>query len=336
MLSALHQTYPHVRVCVYDNASGDETEAIVREIAARDPRVRYQCHARNIGSYNNFNHGIREVDTDFFALLSDDDVFVPTFFEKTVEALGRHSRAMFACMPTMAADLDLNVISAPAAIDAEKFYGPGQGLVGMVDGGIPAKWSGILFRREVRDGIGVVDVQAGPYADAGYVFHAAARFPFVVIPGIAAVYMVHDDTTSGTVKPLNGAWPGWWDRMASAIEDDPRVAVFVRREIRSIIYPDFRKMAAYQTLRSLGEGRPEVARQSAVGLRECGYQGVSRLLNMLVWMYRHSRFVRGMLNRVNQRRKIATRKRNSELHAKFVHHIEFIRHLDQAAETVHV
>ncbi|MCR4298181.1 MAG: glycosyltransferase, partial [Gallionella sp.] len=81
ILSALHQTYPHVRVCVYDNASGDETESVVdetesvvKEIARHDPRVKYHRHPRNIGSYNNFNYGIREVETEFFSLLSDDDV----------------------------------------------------------------------------------------------------------------------------------------------------------------------------------------------------------------------------------------------------------------------
>jgi glycosyltransferase involved in cell wall biosynthesis len=336
ILSALHQTYPHVRVCVYDNASGDETESVVKEIARHDPRVKYHRHPRNIGSYNNFNYGIREVETEFFALLSDDDLFVPTFFEAAVRAWQGHPEAMFVCMPTMAVDLDLNVVSGPIPVAGETVYGPGECLYGMVDETIPAKWSGLLFRKEVRDGIGTVDIEAGPYADAGYVFHAAARFPCVVIPGVAAVYVVHANTTSGTIKPLDGTWPGWWDRMVAAIAGDPQVPAFARREIRSIIYPDFRKMAFYQTIRSLGEGHPEVAQQSARGLRECGYPGASRLLDIPVWLYRHSRFVRGMLNRANQRRKIATLKRNSELHAKFVHHIEFIRRLDQAAETVHV
>lgn len=335
IFSALRQTYPHVQVRVYDNASGDETESMVREIAARDPRVAYHCHRENIGSYNNFNFGIRETATPYFTLLSDDDVFAPGFFEKAVEVMNRHPQAMFSCFPTVAVDLSLNVISPPTLVAAEKDYAPGKGLTGMVDGSIPAKWSGIVFRKEVKDGIGAVDLEAGPYADAGYVFHAAARFPFVVAPGIAAVYVVHADTTSGTVKPLDGTWPGWWDRMVSVIADDPQVPAFVRREIRSIIYPDFRKMAAYQTIRSLGEGQPEVARQSAAGLRECGYAGVSRLLTLVVWTYNRSQFVQALLKAANRRRKAATRRRNAELHARFGRDVEFVKHLDQSAETAH-
>ena len=34
---------------VYDNASGDETPEVVAQFAARDPRVKYHVHPRNIG-----------------------------------------------------------------------------------------------------------------------------------------------------------------------------------------------------------------------------------------------------------------------------------------------
>jgi glycosyltransferase involved in cell wall biosynthesis len=330
VLSVLNQTYPHVRACVYDNASEDETEEVVTELRQKDNRVRYHSHPQNIGSYNNFNYGICEVDTQFFSLLSDDDIFAPEFFEKAIKTLHKYPKAMFVCMPTIAVDLDLNVVSGPVSVAEEKTYEPGEGLAGMVDGSIPAKWSGILFRKEVRDGIGVIDTEAGPYADAGYVFHAAARFPFVVVPGIAAVYVIHENTTSGTVKPLDGTWPGWWDHMVAAIADDPLVPMFARKNTSNIIYPDFRKMAVYQTLRSLGEGNPKLAKQSADGVRECGHSWTSQLLNMLVWTYCHSGTIRYIFARIKQRRKTATKKSISELHAKFSHAVEFVKTMEQS------
>jgi glycosyltransferase involved in cell wall biosynthesis len=48
--SVLNQTFPDLQVCVYDNASGDETTQVVVEFAERDSRVRYHCHAANIGA----------------------------------------------------------------------------------------------------------------------------------------------------------------------------------------------------------------------------------------------------------------------------------------------
>ena len=47
--SVLNQTYPHFQVCVYDNASGDETEAIVQEFIAKDSRIQYFRQEKNWG-----------------------------------------------------------------------------------------------------------------------------------------------------------------------------------------------------------------------------------------------------------------------------------------------
>ena len=77
--SALGQSYPHVRVLVADNASGDNTAEAVAEIYGHDSRVAYYCHPKNIGSYPNFNFGIQQVETPFFSLLSDDDALAPDF-----------------------------------------------------------------------------------------------------------------------------------------------------------------------------------------------------------------------------------------------------------------
>jgi glycosyltransferase involved in cell wall biosynthesis len=58
MKSVFAQTYPHFQVCVNDNASGDETATVVRELAKADPRVKYYCHPENIGVFKNFVYGM--------------------------------------------------------------------------------------------------------------------------------------------------------------------------------------------------------------------------------------------------------------------------------------
>jgi len=47
--SGLNQNYPHFQVCVYDNASGDETETVVREFTAKDSRIQYFRQEKNKG-----------------------------------------------------------------------------------------------------------------------------------------------------------------------------------------------------------------------------------------------------------------------------------------------
>jgi len=336
ILSALGQTYPHVRVCVYDNASGDETEAVVRKLALQDSRVRYHRHQENIGSYPNFNFGIREVTTPYLSLLSDDDVLAPGFYEQAVQAFERYPKAMFVCMPTMAVNLELVVISPPLNIEHERFVRAGEGIGGMVDGSIPSKWSGLLFRKAVCDGIGGIDVAAGPYADAGYVFHAAARYPFVVVPGLAAVYVVHMDTTSGRIQVLDGTWPGWWERMIAVVMQDNEVPQFARDDMRRLIYPSFSRIAGYQILRALGEGHSDIARRAATGLRDCGVHVFASALDLLICTYDRVGVVRKVFYLVNRRKKSATKDRISELQVRCGHHVEFIRRLDMVGETTYV
>ncbi len=93
--SVLNQTYPHFQVCIYDNASGDETADVVAEIAKGDSRVKYHCHPRNIGPIPNFNYGIKQVTTPYFSLLSDDNTLLPHFFEDAISTLDRHPKAIF-------------------------------------------------------------------------------------------------------------------------------------------------------------------------------------------------------------------------------------------------
>lgn len=78
--SVLAQTYPHFLLYIYDNASGDETEEVVRAFQQRDSRIHYHRHPENIGSLANFAYGIERVQTPYFSVFSDDDHLLPTLF----------------------------------------------------------------------------------------------------------------------------------------------------------------------------------------------------------------------------------------------------------------
>jgi glycosyltransferase involved in cell wall biosynthesis len=68
------QTYPHLRIVVGDNASSNpEVNGIIKDFAARDPRVAVYRHSENIGAGKNFEFLLRHVDTDFFMWAADDD-----------------------------------------------------------------------------------------------------------------------------------------------------------------------------------------------------------------------------------------------------------------------
>ena len=64
--SVLAQSYPNFCVCVYDNASGDETERVVREFMKYDSRVQYIQRSENIGAARNFDDAMRRGPHLFF------------------------------------------------------------------------------------------------------------------------------------------------------------------------------------------------------------------------------------------------------------------------------
>lgn len=87
--SALAQEYPNLEVLVLDNASADETPAVVARYAA-DPRLRYVRHAENIGMVPNHNFGLREMRGDFVLFLSADDTLMPGHVSRSERYLRDH------------------------------------------------------------------------------------------------------------------------------------------------------------------------------------------------------------------------------------------------------
>jgi len=85
--SILAQTFTDWELIVCDNASTDSTEQIVREFAARDPRVRYHRNPADIGPANNHNVGFEMSRGEYFRWHAHDDMIAPDYLALTVKAL---------------------------------------------------------------------------------------------------------------------------------------------------------------------------------------------------------------------------------------------------------
>ena len=71
--SLLAQTFTDFELIISDNASTDRTEAICREYAARDPRVRYVPQSENRGATANFQFVLDEAVGEYFMWAATDD-----------------------------------------------------------------------------------------------------------------------------------------------------------------------------------------------------------------------------------------------------------------------
>jgi glycosyltransferase involved in cell wall biosynthesis len=85
--SVLGQTFTDLELIISDNASTDATPAICAGYAARDPRVRYHRHERDIGASGNFNFVFHEAAGKYFKWAAHDDVIRPTYLERCHAAL---------------------------------------------------------------------------------------------------------------------------------------------------------------------------------------------------------------------------------------------------------
>lgn len=96
------QDYAPLEIIISDNASDDGTEALCRDLAAKDSRVRYIRHDRNIGLHGNHNFCFDQARGDYLGFCHDHDVRAPTLVRAYVEFLEAHPRVGAVC-----ADWDL-------------------------------------------------------------------------------------------------------------------------------------------------------------------------------------------------------------------------------------
>jgi GT2 family glycosyltransferase len=86
--SVLNQTYPHFEVIVVNDASTDNTDAVMAGF--NDPRIRYIVHPQNQRLSAARNTGLRASKGEFLFLLDADDLFHPQKLEAHIHFLSEH------------------------------------------------------------------------------------------------------------------------------------------------------------------------------------------------------------------------------------------------------
>lgn len=102
--SLLGQTFADFHLVISDNASSDGTEAICREYAARDARIRYVRQSANLGAVANWNFVARQATGTFFKWASANDVCAPGMLAAYVDVLRREPQVVLCYGRTMLVD----------------------------------------------------------------------------------------------------------------------------------------------------------------------------------------------------------------------------------------
>ncbi|MBS0603525.1 MAG: glycosyltransferase family 2 protein [Verrucomicrobia bacterium] len=189
ILSAVNQTYPLFQVQVYDNASGDETQDVVREFSRKDPRVKYHCHPKNIGMIANYEYALKNVETRFFSFLSDDDLIFPWFLEVALQGMQTAPDAGFSACSTIIMSEDKKIIRVPIDLwTREGTFSPGLGVMEMISKyPIPTC---VLFDRKVIQDVSI-DAENPLTWDCDFLLHVAARYPIIVTKRPCGIFLHH-------------------------------------------------------------------------------------------------------------------------------------------------
>jgi glycosyltransferase involved in cell wall biosynthesis len=90
IVSVINQTYRDIEIIVVDDASNDNTQAVLEKI--RDPRIRVIRHDLNKGGSAARNTGIKAAHGEYIGLLDDDDEWLPAKLEKQVELFDKSTK----------------------------------------------------------------------------------------------------------------------------------------------------------------------------------------------------------------------------------------------------
>lgn len=193
--SALAQTYPHIEVVVSDNASDDETPAILARYT--DPRLRVIRQASNIGMAGNFNACLENAAGQYFVALSDDDRLHSAFVEELLTAYREQPEICFA-------------YTRPVYFDGQYYSYRGSTSPATEDGFqlIQEFWAGrralfpstSLFRTADIRSVGGYPLDFPYTLDAAVWMRIALRGRVGHVPRYLCIYGVHPESASSMMN----------------------------------------------------------------------------------------------------------------------------------------
>lgn len=200
VLSILNQSRQDFVIQILDNASGDETEAVVRELMHTDARIRYHRQPENVGAIRNIISGLDFVQTRYFNILCDDDALMPEFFATTV-GIHEATEPSAAFVATRVAVLDdVGAVSTPFPHPAGRIQLSSlDGIVRCIRAGVSLP--GVMYRTSVMQQVGAPRTAWWNWTESGWHALAACRAPIEFSPQVGAIMYDHP---AGGSKQMDG------------------------------------------------------------------------------------------------------------------------------------
>lgn len=180
--SVVKQTYPHVELIVVDDASTDNSVAVIKDWVAVHPQTRFLSLNLNGGNCRAFNTGLREAKGKYIIDLSADDVLMPERITKGVALLESHPEA-----GVQFSDAEL-IDSAGRSLGFHSDRFPHSTIPqGRIFSALLARYfinsPTMMMRKELLDALGGYD-ESLAYEDFDFWIRSAKRTAYMYLPEV--------------------------------------------------------------------------------------------------------------------------------------------------------
>jgi glycosyltransferase involved in cell wall biosynthesis len=249
--SALNQTFTDLQVCVYDNASGDDTAAVVAEFMQKDLRVKYFCHAENIGAVPNFIYAMQEINTPYFSFLSDDDVLLPNFYKDAMIGFAEHPDVIFSAGDVIGvSEAGEGYAGGTQFLSWQRtgYFAPPEALNEMIRTHSPIGLTSVLFKREVLTEFGVFDPGL-LLGDLDMLMRLTARFPVFLNAEPYGLFTLQATSNSRVLSPnlIFSDYP----KLVSNMRNDTRIPLEIRERTAQILHNYYKSVTFKSTLSAI-------------------------------------------------------------------------------------
>ena len=194
--SVLEQTFQDFELIVVDDASSDNTAAVVKSFT--DSRISFSRLDANRGGSAARNQGILTATADYLAFLDDDDEWAPDKLARQVQILDEASKDVGAVYTgyVMIEPKESRVVGRRVPVKR------GDILTDLLEGNCVGTTSTLLMRRVCFDRVGLFDETLPSFQDHDMWIRVAKDFRFECIDQPLIKYHVHDKKIWTNVEGL--------------------------------------------------------------------------------------------------------------------------------------
>lgn len=256
-----------------DDASTDESRAILEELRGSDPWVQIRLNERNLGLIANFKDLFERSTSDWFYSGAADDFIAPGFFEKAMEMAERypHAGVIFGKVAFLHPSGKLKEVNGVRAWTESGYIPPGRFIPEYFDREIATHSlsAATIFRKQALLDQGGFRDELETWSDTFAIRSLALEHGGCYLPEIGATVRLSEQSVSGRVHRDPGRYMALIFRAAAVMRSSQFRALFPEEHVRSWLRRYRWRIVLSNVKRSLLAGSPV---QAASHLRWLAYR----------------------------------------------------------------